>query len=220
MGVIQKDMFGFIRGKVGNKIYYVSKGKQLVRMAGKASHRSPKQLHSQQCMAVIVDFMKPILPFVQVGFGVEARLNQKVAYHLAVGFNRKQALKAVDHDISIDFEKVVLSVGNLPGLAEVNAVVGGDAETGYYLQFDWAVLPEDRDWPRCDDQVMLMAYLPGVGGNNMAYYKVAGARRSTGQDVLELPGLHGGVVAEVYMSVISEDRYMVSDSRYLGSLTV
>ncbi|TKC08818.1 DUF6266 family protein [Pedobacter frigoris] len=65
-------------------------------------------------------------------------------------------------------------------------------------------------------QMMLMAYCPGEENEDLAYYKTAGAKRSTGHDELELPGNMSGKSMELYISVISEDRKEVADSKYLG----
>ncbi|WP_169304347.1 hypothetical protein [Pedobacter frigoris] len=54
MGIIDGDC---IRGRVGNRIYYVSNGKQCVRMAGRRKPATEKQLSSQHGIRVAVDFL-------------------------------------------------------------------------------------------------------------------------------------------------------------------
>lgn len=213
MGVLKNGIFGDMSGRVGNKVYYMYRGKQVVRMIGRnVKPPTVKQLGNQQEMKVVIDFLRPIMTFIQAGFAVEGKQENRIPYHLAVGINKRQALKGIYPDIEIDYEKVVLSKGSLNGLNDVSVNV----EDGFSLRFYWQVGDEDRDWPRCDDQVMLMAYFPDEVNDYPACYSIAGAKRKTGQDMLELPAYVTGKQIEVYIAVISEDRMQVSDSLYLG----
>jgi len=219
MGILEQGLFGGMSGRVGNKVYYMSRGKQCARMAVRsAKPRSEKQLANQQAMKVVIAFLRPIISFIQIGFGPEAKERNVAPHNVAVGYNKKHALRNDFPEIQMDYEKVLLSKGNLNGLTNPGASLVGNLEDGLGLYFDWDVLPEDREWPRCNDQVMLMAYFPEEVYDHPAVYTVAGARRQSGQDVLELPISMIGKPVEVYISVISEDRTGVADSRYLGSL--
>ncbi|TKC08997.1 DUF6266 family protein [Pedobacter frigoris] len=220
MGVLKNGIWGGISGRVGNRIYYMYKGKQVVRMVGGSVPKTPKQLANLQAMKLVVDFLKPIMSFIQAGFSVEAHQKNKVPYHLAVGVNKKQALKGDYPEMEIDYENAVLSIGKLEGLTSVSVSLVGNLEEGFSLRFDWEVSAEEREWPRCDDQVMLMAYFPEELEDNPACFTIAGAERNTGQDVLELPFYIAGKPIEVYVSVISEDRTEVADSRYLGRYVI
>jgi hypothetical protein len=137
---------------------------------------------------------------------------------VAIGYNKKHALQGDFPEIGIEYEKVLLSTGDLPGLRDAAATLVGNLEEGLALWFDWAVEPEDRDWPRCNDQVMLMAYFPDELYDHPACFKVNGARRKDGQDVLELPVSMAGKPIEVYIAVIAEDRTGAADSQYLGRI--
>jgi len=183
-----------------------------------AKPRSEKQLANQQGMKVVIAFLRPIISFIQVGFGPEARERNVAPHNAAVGYNKKHALRNDFPEIGIDYETVLLSKGDLNGLKNPGVSLVGNLEDGLALWFDWEVLPEDREWPRCNDQVMLMAYFPEEVYDYPAVYTVAGARRQTGQDVLELPISMTGKPVEVYIAVVSEDRSGVADSQYLGSL--
>ncbi|WP_316794659.1 DUF6266 family protein [Pedobacter frigoris] len=221
MGILKNGIWGGISGKVGNKIYYMYKGKQVTRMVGRnLKPPTVKQLANRQQMKVVIDFLRPIMPFIQVGFGTEATKTNRIPYHLAVGVNKKQALKGDYPEMEIDYENVVLSIGELEGLTDVSVSVVGNPEEGFSLRFDWQVNAEDGDFPRCDDQVLLMAYFPKEVKDYPACYSIAGAKRSAGQDVLELPFYIAGKPIEVYVSVISEDKTEVASSRYLGRYVV
>jgi len=141
---------------------------------------------------------------------------------VAVGYLRKHSLAGGYPDIRVDYSKLRLSMGSLPGLCEVSAELEeGIGGTGFCLRFKWTVLPEDREWPRCNDQVMLMAYCPDAAdANDRACFVLAAALRTAGEDTLALPVAFEGRDVEVYIAVISTDRSAVSDSQYLGRRNV
>ncbi|TKC07085.1 hypothetical protein FA047_07445 [Pedobacter frigoris] len=101
---------------------------------------------------------------------------------------------------------------------DASVLLAGNPEDGLSLWFSWELTQEDLEWPRCDDQVMLMAYFPDEMFEYPAYYKVAGAKRKAGQDVLEIPVAMAGKSMEVYIAVIAEDRSDVSRTQYLGRI--
>jgi len=221
MAIFKDGIFGKMNGKVGNTVYYTLKGKQVTRIIGRRVKPStPRQLANEQGMKVVNRFLKSINAFIKMGFAVEAEARNVYPYNAALGYNKKHALKGDFPEIGIDYEKVLLSKGDLDGLNNPSVRLLGNPEEGFALRFDWDVLPEDRGWPRCDDQVMLMAYFPEEGLDDRAVYRIAGAKRQAGQDVLELPLSMAGEAMEVYISVISEDRTRVADSEYLKSFQI
>jgi hypothetical protein len=63
---------------------------------------------------------------------------------------------------------------------------------------------------------MLLAYSPAL---NEAVYTLCGARRITGTDVLRLPDdSWKGKVIEIYLSFVTEDRKLCTNSLYLGQV--
>ena len=219
MGVLKQGIFGGMSGRIGNRVYYMSRGKQMVRIVGRnVKPPTVKQLASRQQMKVVIEFLRPILAFIQMGFGIEAMQRNVFPHNVAIGYNKRNALTGEFPDTAIDYEKVLLSKGTLSGLRDVSVRLLGNEEEGLSLWFDWQVGAQEREWPRCNDQVMLMAYFPEEAQDYPACYSVAGAKRQAGQDVLELPGYIAGKPMEVYISVISEDRKEVADSMYLGRI--
>ncbi|WP_316794550.1 DUF6266 family protein [Pedobacter frigoris] len=217
MGILKQGVFGEVSGRIGNKVYYMLRGELVGRMIGRnVKPPSIKQLANRQRMKVVIEFLKPIQQFIQMGFGLEAAKRNVYPHNAAVGYNKKYALQGEFPEIEIDYEKVLLSKGTLIGLTDVSVRIVGNEEDGVSLWFDWVVSPEDRDWPRCNDQVMLMAYFPEEVDDYPACYNIAGAKRQAGQDVLVLPLYIEGKPMEVYIAVITEMRSDVSDSQYLG----
>ena len=110
-----------------------------------------------------------------------------------------------------------------------DATWSGNAADGYSLWFSWVVGTEDREWPRCNDVVMLLVYFPEVAEtdeegnatgllNARPCMKMDGGRRKEGQDVLEIPAQLTGRPMEVYVAVVSEDGKKIADSQYLGKM--
>lgn len=238
--------FGLLSGKLGNRVYYIVDGKQMSRALGKRMKPpTVKELANRQGMKVAFEFAKTVGVFIDIGFGIEAKERDIQPRNAAVGCIRKEALKGGYPDIEIDYAKLLLSRGSLPGLTAPSVSLAGRlvpqetsgpgevlAETlgdgigagagpgsSIALRYCWTVEPQDLDWPRCNDQVMLMAYCPELEeGDKRACYKLSSARRGTGEDVLLLPQAFGGRSVEVYISAVADDRNGIADSQYLGKI--
>lgn len=216
MAIIEGGIFGNLRGRLGNRVYYMLRGKQVSRVVGrKVKPPSAKQLINQMELKVLSDFLTSVKEFIKLGFGPEAVLNDMYPHNIAVRHNKRFAQSGEYPHIVMDYQRVLLSKGTLPGLTDVSVRLTGDADEGYSLVFKWTLLPADKDWPRCNDQVMLLAYFPEEGMPWRACYSLAGAKRGTGQDILHLPTYMSGQRMEIYVSVISEDRRAVADSQHL-----
>ncbi|MES2456606.1 MAG: DUF6266 family protein [Bacteroidota bacterium] len=82
------------------------------------------------------------------------------------------------------------------------------------LKFTWNA-EEDRSWSAGSDQVMMVVYFPE---SKSVAYRLYGAKRSAGEDVLPLTEVQLGARMEVYVSCVSADRKAIADSMYLGRL--
>lgn len=176
--------------------------------------RTLKQLTSEQAMKVASAFMKTIAPVVAMGFGPYTAGKIMSPRNAAVGYARKHAMIGNHPDVELDYSKVLISCGSLPGLQDVRASL--HHESGLLLRYNWTVRDKDRDWPRCHDQVLLLAYCPEDGSGDPACYQLTGARRNAGQDTLKLPEEWTGKAIEAYISVISDDRTQAADSEHVG----
>lgn len=218
MGIIKGGVFGNLNGKIGNRVYYMLLGKQVSRLIGRnTKNPSLKQLANRQAMKVAIEFFRPIKEFINVGFGPEAIAKDMYPHNVAISYNKPYALKGVYPEIEVDFEKVMLSKGRLSGLRDVSMRMIGDERSGFALEFNWQVWPEDMSEPRCSDQVMLMAYFWETKPSATVCYAI-GAKREEGRDVLKLTGYAAGKGMEVYVALVSEDRNEVSNSQYLGRI--
>lgn len=208
MGTLKNGLAGHYEGKIGNLVFYLLKGKQVVRTRGK--HKRPAsipQLQNRSELSVVMQFLKPIREFVNAGFAILALGSSKTPYNLAVSYNKINAVAGIYPNVIMDFSKILVSRGGL--LQAINPAVELNFEG---LTFSWEY-PPDLEWPRATDQVMLLAYFPE---QQRAEYKLYGARRSALTDALPLPADLLDKRMEVYISFIAENRREVADSAYLN----
>ncbi|HKG06827.1 MAG TPA: DUF6266 family protein [Pedobacter sp.] len=207
MGKANWGPFGPVRGKVGNLIYYYVNGRQRVRTKGKVTAPpSPNQLKARMGMRVMAGFLKLMAEFLNIGFRVKPGVNQS-PFNLATSYNLVHALTGVYPDISIDFSKVMLSMGKLEGAAGLSVVLG---DAGLVFSWDGSV---PQFYPSPTDQTLALAYFPE---QNRAVYGLYGACRLDGSVLLPIPEDLIGDRMEVYFAMVSTDRERVSDSVYLG----
>ena len=126
MARMSNGMAGFIQGKIGNLVYYVKNGKQMVRETGKVT-KPPTlpQLQNRMELAVVVAFLRPLTELINVGFIVGSKdyHKGKTSYNLAVACNKPNAVKGVYPDVVMDFTKVLVANGNID-MAMLPAVGG------------------------------------------------------------------------------------------------
>lgn len=208
MATYKNGVPGNFSGKLGNLVFYSLKGKPVVRSRSKITKPpSEKQLANQMGLRVANAFLKPMMEFIQLGFAAMAEGTGKSAYNLALGYNKKQAIGGVYPDLEMDYAQVLVSQGEMEG-----AYNPGVELTSGGLEFSWNC-PRGLPWPRETDQVMLLAYFPGLG---KAVYKLVGPGRSAAAATLAIPANLLEAYMEVYISFVAQNRKELSDSTYLG----
>ncbi|SMC44921.1 DUF6266 family protein [Pedobacter africanus] len=201
-------LFDGFNGKLGNLVSYNLKGKQVIRKIGRTTKApSTAQLAVRQKLLAINTFLKPILPFINVGFELEAAGTDKNPHNIATAYNVKHALQGEYPNISIDYSRVMVSMGALP-----SALTPAASVTGTLLTFTWGVAA-DMDWSIKNDRAMLLIYCPELG---KAVYSFSGTRRSTGTDGLELPPAYLGKALHCYIAFKSSNGKKVSDSVWIN----
>lgn len=222
MARLKNGILGSLIGKLANTVGYERLGQSLVRMAPRKTKKKKPRSDAQKAVnlrfKIVKSFIAGIGEFVNVGFRQDVAGTTKIPENGAVSYNIKHAVMGEYPDLALDYSKVLVCKGKLPG--PVNAVVELD---GNILKFKWDVNP---DWSNKlkRDQVMMLAYLPAT---DRANYWLSGARRSAGADELRAPIerlAQGQAVKdqfiETYIAFISDDRQSISDSVYLGRIAV
>lgn len=209
MATFKNGFFGKKTGKIGNLVFYERMGKEVVRIIGKSlKPPTEAQLACRQAISVTSGMLKPALAFLNIGFGPEGHKQQKLAYNLAMSYNRLNALKGTYPNMEVDYAQVLFAQGDLlePQNATVSLAAGG-------LDFTWLTYPE-MPWPTLTDQVMLLAFFPLKG---RCVYSVFWEKRITGTARLDLSAPLVTEYMETYIAFISADRKKVSNTVYTGS---
>lgn len=210
MGTSLNGPLGEHNGKVGNVIYYRLNNKIISRVNGKNTKpRTIPQLRHQQVMKMCGEFMKTLKEFTNVGFSRAVQGTDKNPFNLAMEYNCKNIVIGNYPDLSISYDKVILSKGSLKPAQ--NAKVSLTTEG---VIFSWDSNPQ-MPWPESNEQCMLMIYFPET---NELITKLFGNSRITGSALLLIPEPLLTKPMETYISFVSEDRKQVSDSVYTGKI--
>ena len=212
MGIMKNGPHGPVYGKVGNLVTYRVLNKDVTRMVGE-NNKAPsvKQLACRQQLAVVIQFLKPIVKFINLGFMVEAAKAEVYPHNMAVSYNKRHALSGTYPDVSVDYSKVLVARGSLPTAVDASVSIVAEG-----LRFSWAT-GSWMDFTERRHVAMMMAYFPELG---RAAYSLNGATRDEGTDVLYLPDGLKCAHMETYLSFMAVGSNEVADSVYLGSLSM
>jgi hypothetical protein len=218
MAIIRQGINGGFSGKAGTVVGYYRLGKWVMRGLPRPSSKNKRGTEEQKAsrskFAKMQHALSPVVPFIRVGFNMEARSRQLTTHNVAKSHNM---LHAFSPDGEVDFSKLLLSNGSL--LGPLNPTVETD-DVG--LHFSWTnnSAEEEAD---SRDQVMLLAYDHlNVDQTNKpnpkAFFTLSGARRKAGMETLEIPSHFKGHALHTYIAFISDDREHISMSSYVGEI--
>ncbi|WGQ11537.1 DUF6266 family protein [Pedobacter gandavensis] len=208
MAIASNGPQGHLNGKVGNLVFYMLNGQPVVRLIGKKGKPSTLQLANYQAMAVTTKLLRTMGNFIKLGYGLQTRGTVHNAHNLATSYHKKHALKGEYPNIQIDYSKVMPSQGSMPETQGLKII---KVENG--LEISWDTQEEEE--LAGNDSVMLMICLPETKRGRQ-YLNIA--RRSEGKCFIPLSDKELTQQIEPYISFISADGTMVSDSVYLGNL--
>ena len=212
MGTITKGILGGFSGKVGTVIGASWKGIDYMRsIATSVSNpRTPAQVEHRAKFATIVNFLKPLTAFVRFGFKSQAI--KMSGYNAAMAANFKNAITGIYPAFAIDYTKVLVSQGNLPGAMNpttVSAIAGT-------VRFTW----ENNSWETdasADDQAVLVVYNP----IKQAAVSVVGViTRAVGAQSVTLPNSFTGDEVQCYIAFTNANQSVISNSQYVMGLIV
>lgn len=180
----------------------------MVRIAGEI-HKpaSVKQLACRQQMKVVINFLNPIIGFINPGFLRVAEEADKQAHNMAVSYNKRYALQGSYPDITVDYTKALVTQGKLRKTENAQTELMDNG-----IKFTWDT--DQLSTNEKNNRVMMMAYFPVL---ELAIYIIDGAKRKSGADILPLNPNLTGEYMETYISFISTPGNEVANSVYTGS---
>ncbi len=210
MGIGTGGINGGYSGKAGSLVGYYRMGKWIVRGMPKLSKKNKvgtvAQKASRSTFTKMQHFLSPIIAYVRVGFNMDGRLRQMTAHNAAKSHNM---LNAFTPEGDIDYSKVLISFGKLPGA--LNPTVEKD-DVGFH--FAWTDNSKEK-FARGDDQIILLAYDVETP---IEFGMLSGARRNAGTETITIHSQMKGNTFHLYMAFISDDRMRISTSMYLGEI--
>ncbi len=210
MAKLEGGIFGTIRGKIGNTIYYQQKGKTLARKIGVSNKSStPAQLTWRQKVKVLSAFFKPMKTLITTGFREAANGTQMNPYNAAIHYNVKRATYGEYPDVSLNYEQILLSKGSLRPASNVSVAKERDG-----LRFHWD--NDQLDYQNRSDSAMLLLYFPA---EQKAIYLLNAAQRQEGTAHVALATAQLIQEVHCYIAFIAAHRCNVSDSVYVGKLS-
>jgi hypothetical protein len=201
MATLPNGFNGGMRGRIGNIVYYTNKwGNTVARTIGVKTGSKGGEFANQTATALITYLLKPVKPFIRIGFQNIPPFKEWNYHNYASSVNKLNAIKGTYPDQEVDYEKVMFAKGEMPLPANAQAALkDNEIVAGNYSR----------------DQVMVLAFFPQ---RMKAMFLTSGARRVEEREVLALPRFTSSMVIETYLAFISDDRILVSDSVYTGQL--
>lgn len=211
MARINLGILGGFSGKVGNVVGGAWKGIDYMRAKASsvANPRTVGQMNQRTRFSTILGFLKPITPFLRVGFKLFAV--KQTAFNSAMSYNLANAIIGEYPDISVDLTSALVSRGNLTPIANADATIQDGT-----AQITW----DDNTGSgsaKANDKLLLVVYNSMKGE---ATFETAGPDRSAGTFEIPLPANWVGDDVDVYAGFISFDGKEVANSVYLGQKTV
>ncbi|MDD4778536.1 MAG: DUF6266 family protein [Fermentimonas sp.] len=207
MGTIKKGILGGFSGKVGTVVGASWKGIDYIRSLPTTvrNPRTPGQLNQRGKFSTVISFLSKITPLIKIGF--KDYTSKQTAVNAAMSYNLTNAVVGDAGVYEMDFEKVMVSRGPLfkPVSGEV-LVADGEISIGWNVDSEGNGSKTDMAnilvYNSTKDEAIVML---NVNDRFEGYAPVTYQDHWKGDNV------------EIYVSFISADGRLVSDSMYLGS---
>ena len=212
MDTVSKNIFGEISGKVGKFVYSSWKGKPYVRSLPEhvSNPKTQGQLEQRAKFKTMIRFLQPLTLFLRVGF--YKKTSTMSPFNSAMSYNYKNALAGSYPDYSIDYSKVLVSHGLLPGAVNPEARLTPAGE----IEFTW----ENNSiaiGAMSDDKVLLVVY----NSDKQEVVTIMGGNlRSGGSQMVVVPSTFAGNEVYCYIAFQNDYKSVVSDSQFVGGIMV
>jgi len=211
MGKISQGILGGFSGKVGNVIGGNWKGINYMRVkpASVANPQTEGQMDQRSRFNAALKFLQPMKDFIKVGF--KSYAVKMTEFNSAMSYILKNAIIGTYPDYGIDYSAALISKGTLSRAtsALVESTVAGS------VAFSWTDNTNGAD-ALATDVAMVVVYNPV---KVQASFLIAGTR-ADGNLTLLVPETFSGDEIHCYLAFKSATGTKVSDSVYVGAITV
>ena len=212
MARINQGISGGFSGKVGTVVGGNWNGIDYMRSngTGRKDAKSRTQLDQRARFLTVMQFLSPLKEFLHVGF--KNRAQGITAYNAATAYHLEHALTGNFPDYRIDYSRVRVSHGKLPGVLNPAAVSVSPAE----IRFTWDNNSSAID-AMADDRALVVIYNP-VRQSSLSF--TGGSTRLGGSQNITLPVRFSGDVVHCYMAFRNIGQTVISESCFVGSMIV
>jgi len=208
MGIQHLGAFGGFQGKAGPLVGHRVNGQNVITGVPYPSTKPPSQpqLDVRSIFRNLIDFTRPINSFLQVGFK-HVKKEKQSAFNYAFKENYDAVAKVFP--FAIDYSKITISKGHLdlPYIPEVSTATSA-------VKFEW-LADVGMGGGAATDRISVLVYNP-MRDTFVGQLQVV--PRSALTYTLLLPADFSGDMVACWISAVSADGKVVSDSAYLGQV--
>lgn len=206
MGKFEKGILGGFRGTVGPVVGTNWRGIDVMRSRPKRSSRQPseKQLEQRMTFALVIRFINPIRELLDKYFGQPA--NDKSRADLASSYFLKEVATGTYPNITLDYDKIMITKGELAGIQEPVVAAQPDA----VLRFTWE---DNSGQPEAsaNDLLLVVVYNPDKGRFQYSHTEL----RSSESLDMSLTDSWSGDVVHCWLGFTAPGGYRASTSVHL-----
>lgn len=212
MGTLRQGILGGFSGKVGTVIGFTRNGISYIRglMTSHTDANTPAQQDQRARFSMVIKFLRPLLGLIRVSFK-KAGSNMS-GFNAAVAYTLGNAVTGTFPALTIDYTKLLVSQGNMPGGLNASAVAGLPGA----VNFTWDDNSADFG-AHSTDKILLVAYCPSL---NKFATTVGDAFRSTGEQSMILPEVFGGLQVQTYLGFCNSGMTEFSNGEFVAEVDV
>ena len=212
MATINNGVLGTISGRIGSLVFYVNRGKPVLRSMPRKRKRPPTVAQQAQRMrfSLIIQFLSPLKSLTGKGYGNSQGKRSQIAQCIA--YHAKHTVKGRFPDLEIDYRKVRITTGRLLG-ADYGEVFSDSAGC---VNFTW--IDRSNGYHGFgQDQAALIVYNPTKHRHE---FLRSASYRASECAMLDVPLEFSGDRLHCWVVFISQCGKHYANSTYLGTVTV
>lgn len=212
MATLRQGILGGFSGKVGTVVGFTRKGISYIRGLATSftNPNTPAQQEQRAKFALVIKFLRPLVALLRIGFKQAGSVMS--GFNAAMAYTLSNAVKGSYPNHEIDFPKVRICQGNLPGALNADAV---SSEAGKIV-FSWDNNAQDFG-AAATDKVVLMAHSALL---NKSVSIIGAGTRLSGTQELIVPDSFSGSQVQTYIGFCNEDQTEFSNGEFLKAVLV